>query len=421
MPDCLIINPKIKAGDPKENTGYPFEMLSGTGVAFKLCRALLDRVAGGELCAVCGEPRVIDSAGLKACLHSMVDLVCVATIADVMPLIDENRTFVKYGLSMLRKGTRPAFRELFSVAGIAIEQVDVHDVAFGVSPRINALGRLGNASAGVELLLTNDKKRIKELSLHMNALNSERRSIQDECFDKCMKLYEKDLNEEGKPKYLFLLLRPDGSYEGVAGIVAGKIREETGLPCAVLSRSQDNKEMLKGSARSGGGLNIVDLLKEHDELLERYGGHAAAAGFTIREENENLLRENMSLDIEKRLTSDPDLLSEKKEAELEIDFEDITQELANALTVLAPFGKGNLKPLLSLRVPASGISGIRFMGQGGKHIKFLVNGLTCIFFRGAETVFSDTGTVGILGFPEVNTWNGRSIVQFAVEHVENLV
>jgi single-stranded-DNA-specific exonuclease len=186
----------------------------------------------------------------------------------------------------------------------------------------------------------------------------------------------------------------------------------------VLSSSQDDRKLLKGSARSGGRLNIVDLLKGHEELLVRYGGHAAAAGFAIREENEDLLRENLSSDMKKRLDAEPDLISEKIEAELEIDLIDITQELANALTILEPFGKGNLKPLLSLRVPASSISRIRFLGQDGKHIKFSAGGLTCMYFRGADTVFPETGTVEILGFPEMNTWNGRSVVQFAVLHVK---
>ena len=404
LPDCIVINPKIKA----EGGGYPFDMLSGTGVAFKLCAAVLDRVyASAE-----------SSEQLRKCLHSLVDLVCVATIADVMPLTDENRTFVKYGLMMLRKGTRQAFKELFSVSGISFEQANVRDIAFGISPRINALGRLGDATDGVELLLTNDEKSVRELALHMNALNDKRRAIQDECLVKCLKLYEEDLDADGKPRHLFLLLRPFGCYEGVAGIVAGKMQEDTGLPCAVLSESHDNKELLKGSARSGAGLNIIGLLKEYNEMFERYGGHAAAAGFTILEKNENLLREKLSEGVEKRLVSEPDLLKEKAEAEAEISPGDVTPELAYALAELAPFGNGNPKPLILLRAPAESISGIRFLGQDGKHIKFSANGINCIYFNGADTVFPDKGTVSIFGFPEINVWNGRSDIQFAVERIE---
>ena len=402
IPGCIMINPKLKS----DGGGYPFEGLSGTGVAFKLCQALADRLAA--------------EGPLRAYLHSMVDLVCIATIADVMPLTDENRTFVKYGLPMLRKGTRPCLRELLVVSGIDPEKLSVREVAFGITPRINALGRIGDASPGVEFFLTDSEDKMRKIACLMNEFNTERRSIQEECFNKCMELYKGDLDEEGLPGHLFLLLRPIGSYEGVAGIVAGKIREETGLPSAVLSESGDDRSVLKGSARGGGKLNLIGLLKAHADLLVRYGGHSSAAGFSLLAENEDLLRERLSSDLRMRLLDEPDLLDESAEAELEINKDDITMELADAIDTLAPFGNGNPRPLLVFTLRAEDIAGLRNMGQGGKHIRFSANGLPCVFFSGAETIFPNGGILRITGCPEINLWNGKRDLQFAVEHVDML-
>ena len=409
LPDCVHINPKLAGG-------YPFEKLAGAGVAFKLCRALLDRIAGESY------------AELRVYLNSLVDLVCVATIADVMPLVDENRTIVKYGLNALKKESRKAFRELLSVSGVKPEKLNVREVAFGLSPRINALGRLDHAADGVELFLTDDAKQIRETVLRMNELNMQRRQIQSECFDKCMELYRDDLDEEGTTRHMFLLLKPDGAYEGVAGIVAGKVREETGLPCAVLSATSDEKGYLKGSARSSGQLNLIDLLKNHSELFERFGGHFAAAGFVLKEENEERLKEALSDDVRAMLKEMPDLLDNAKIAELDIEMKDICYDLVEAVEKLAPFGNGNPKPLFGINVPIEEITNFSRLGKDGKHLKFKADGISFIKFGVSEKDFSDLETaiqtsepkasIRILGCPEINEWNGNRYLQILVEQIE---
>jgi len=218
----------------------------------------------------------------------------------------------------------------------------------------------------------------------------------------------------------FLLLRPTSSHEGVAGIVAGKVREATGKPCAVLTESQDDKELLKGSARSVGRLDVTALLRGHGDLFERLGGHAAAAGFTINEKNLEPLRKALAEDMTKLLEKDPDLLIEKNAAELEIEVSDVTFELIEAIESLSPFGSGNPRPLLSFCVGADKISGIRTMGQDGKHLRFFADGIQCVFFGGADTVFPDEGEVRLSGCPEINEWNGNRNIQFAVAHVDML-
>jgi len=392
MPECVFINPKEGAG----TGGYPYKQLAGAGVAFKLCSALLTRM---------GEAN-------RSILNDLIDLVCVATIADVMPLTDENRTFVKYGLSKLRKGSRPAFSELLAVSGIDKANLTARSVAFGIAPRLNALGRLGTASEAIEFFITDDGNRIKEIAERMDRLNSERRLIQDMCFRECM-----DLVESGAG---FLLLKPACSHEGVAGIVAGKVREATGKPCAVLTETQEDKGSLKGSVRSRGRLDVISLLRKHGGLFERLGGHAAAAGFTIKEKNLELLREALTADIAHMLEDDPDLLTERKDVELEVGAGDVTEELAEAIEKLAPFGEGNPRPVLALNMPAESISGLRSMGQDGKHLRFTAGGIMCVFFGGAGTAIPGTGTIRIAGCPEMNEWNGNRNIQFAVEHIDVL-
>jgi len=401
IPDCVLINPKIIP----ESGGYPFEKLAGAGVAFKLCAALLTHLEDGSRESL---------RELRSFLGNMLDLVGVATIADVMPLVDENRTFVKYGGALLWKGTRPAFSVLMTNAGIEPAKLKVRDVAFGISPRINAIGRLGDASEAVEFFLTDDETRMNEIAGRMEKLNAERRKIQDECYLDCMEL------AGAAPGALFLLLKPANSHEGVAGIVAGKVRDATGLPCAVLTETQDDKELLKGSVRSAGRLDVIALLRKHGELFERFGGHSAAAGFTISESNVSKLRETLSEEIAGMLVSDPDLLKDDEEAELEIDTTDVTVALAEAVEGLAPFGVGNPKPALLLRVPAGGIKGIRTMGQDGKHLRFMADGIPCVYFGGSKTRFPETGTVRIIGCPEINEWNGQRNIQFAVIYVDVL-
>ena len=396
LPDCIHVNPKLYA---RGDSGYPNKMLSGTGVAYKFCGALIRRMPEG----------LINPSSLS----SLIDLVCVATVADVMPLTGENRTFVKYGLSMLRRGRRPAFRALISVSGINPAKLDTRDIGFGLAPRINALGRMEDASEGVEFFLTDDEERIRSIAARMNAFNQNRQRIQEEVVSDCLKLIE--------PAEKFLWLRPDNAHEGVAGIVAGKIREKTGLPCAVITKTlDDGEELLKGSARGAGRLDLISLLRGHAELFERLGGHSAAAGFSVRLENEAKLRKLLSQDLVNMLAADPGLLDNKPEAELEIAAADVTRGLAEAIESLGPFGQGNEKPLFSITTPVEEIAGIRVIGQDSKHLRFFVGGVQCVYFWGGKTVFPASGTVDILGCPEINEWNGDRNIQFAVKRVDML-
>jgi len=235
-----------------------------------------------------------------------------------------------------------------------------------------------------------------------------------------MTLYDADLSLEGTPRHRFLLLKPEEAHEGVSGIVAGKVREITGFPCAVLSESQEAEGFLKGSARSVGKLDLISLFRRYSEMFERLGGHAAAAGFLILEEKENSLREALSRDLDAMLKEDPGLLDETEDADIEIDILDVVPELVEAIEKLSPFGNGNPKPVIRICVPADSIERIRYLSGEGKHIKFISGGVPFIFFGGGDTVFPESGAVEVFGCLDTNNWNGRREIQFAVKHI-NLI
>ena len=409
IPDCLVVNPK------REGARYPFMEICGCAVAFKLACAVYDRLAGegadkdGPLCL---PPR--------PWLTGFVDLVALATVADVVPLVDENRTFVKHGLALMRKGRRPALNALFEAAQIPFATATARDLAFGIAPRINAAGRLGDASEGVELFLTEDEARRRGIAAGMNERNAERREIQNRCFADCMELAAKDPGP-------FLLLRPAHAHEGVSGIVAGHVREATGLPCAVLAVSvnQEANRLLKGSARSAGRLDLIALLRRHEALFEHVGGHRAAAGFTIQEENEAALREALCKDLALLLEADGALLADEKKPEIALRPDEVTLALAQAFSRMAPFGMGNPPPLVSVMLRAGQITQIRTMGADGKHARFDAAGIPAVWFGGAETLeelFCDTAdkkdaALEMAGAPEENIWNGVSGLQFSVESI----
>ncbi|GHU64618.1 single-stranded-DNA-specific exonuclease RecJ [Clostridia bacterium] len=396
-PGCVFLNPK--------RGGYPFTKLCGAGVAFKLCSAVENfrvRETGGEN---------------RSILQSLVDLVCIATIADVMPLIDENRTLVKYGLGLIRSARRPALAAIFKVAGIDPAAATVRDIAFGIAPRINAAGRLGDAAEAVALFLTDDEVRMREGAAQLDRRNAERRHLQDECLRECLDLAEAERVWNGVERACFLMLEPDAAHEGISGIVAGKVREATGLPCAVLAKTKDGE--LKGSARSAGRLDVTALLRGRAGYFLRLGGHAAAAGFSLRKEDALRAKEDLTKDLLALLEADPEMLHEETHVDLRIESSDITPALAEALVALAPFGQGNPIPALAFRAKASIVSSVKAMGGNGVHVRFRAADVPCVWFSGTAPLtalldrFPDE-ELEFVGCPEINVWNGRKSLQFTV-------
>jgi len=391
VPACPSIDPK------KPDSSYPFGGLCGCGTAFKLTQAIKNKYYAAD-------------ERVRAAVNSNLDLVAIATIADVMPLTDENRTLVKYGLKTLNAGKRWQLSALAEGIGLKPGEISAHNIAFGIAPHLNAAGRMGNAAHAVELLKAEDVDCAKSIVADLIARNIERRSAQDEASTAC----EQIIDERYANDY-FILVKPPHVHEGVSGIVAGMIKEKYSRPAAVLApATEDGAELLKGSVRSIPGIDIISLLRAHEDLFIRLGGHAMAAGFTIRAENEDALREKVGSDVKALAEKEPELLSPLPSADTDILPKEASIELAITLERFEPTGAGNPKPILCLRGQTP--EALRRIGADKRHLKFFVGRLECIMFaRGEEPVeLPKDGPIDLYGSLEVNRWNGRENTQFIV-------
>ncbi|MDR2611214.1 MAG: single-stranded-DNA-specific exonuclease RecJ [Clostridiales Family XIII bacterium] len=400
LPDCPLIDPKAPG------SAYPFKGLSGCGVAFKTAQALRLRYFPAD-------------EDLRAELNAMLDLVAVATIADVVPLIDENRTLVKYGLAELNARRRAAFSELSAAIKLKGE-ITSYSVAFGIAPHINAAGRMEDAEPVVKLFVSEDAEERAGIISGLVRNNVERRAVQDKAFEDCVKIV--DGRDKGE---LFLLIRPERVHEGIAGIVAGKLKDAYHRPCAVLS--EEHKEhkgdgsfcaMLKGSARSIAGVDIIGMLRSHAELFVKLGGHAMAAGFTLPEANEQTLRDALNADMDELVSGNPALLRPSVRIDAEISASEATIELAAAIDAFEPTGEGNPRPRIGVK--DAQVADVRRIGEDGAHISFTADGLKCVFFRVPDEAgarISDGARLSLAGRLNLNTWNGVTTAQLIVDSV----
>ncbi len=381
-----ILNPKRK------DCEYPFKGLCGGGVALKLLSAITTKLGKSN-------KLIID----------LMDLVALGTSADLVPLRDENRVFVHYGLQTLRTTRRPGLRELLKVAKVDLDRdLSVTQVIFHVAPRINAAGRLGDANRAVELLTTTDTVRAKELAIELDAENKNRQIIQQSVVDDAILMVNSTVNLE-KDKAIVLGSR--GWHQGVVGIAASKIKEEFNRPAIIISF--DGEGNGKGSARSLKGLDLYDALRETSNHLDNFGGHAMAAGLAISESNLTDFRIAF-LSHANSILSDDDL-----EPTLYLDsrilLNDINHRFMEFLKKLSPYGPGNMRPKFAVE-NAHVVGNPKVIGNGD-HIRFQVRQNQSTFdvvgFGLAEH-YQDL----ILGHPvdiacvvEINVWKGKESIQ----------
>jgi single-stranded-DNA-specific exonuclease len=401
LPDCPLIDPKAP------ESKYPFPGLSGCGVAFKTAQALRLRYFDGD-------------DDLRAKLNSMLDLVAIATVADVVPLTDENRTLVKYGLAEINAGRRPALAELTSAMGLR-KKITAYNIAFGIAPHINAAGRMADAEPVVKLFTCADATERAKIIAELVRHNAERRATQENAVQECEKIVD-SLMDKTSDENLFLLVRPHKIHEGIAGIVAGKLKNRYNRPTAVLSReasiSDDEGVFLKGSARSVEGVDIISMLRSHEHLFTKLGGHAMAAGFTLPEEREDELRAALNADMSELLKCDSTLLEPKARVDAEIKEPEATIEFTEALDAFEPTGSGNPKPAVIIKNAL--ISNVRRIGGDSKHLSFTADGLRCMRFNAAESDFANIiegAEVSLTGRLEVDEWNGTKTVKLFVDSV----
>jgi single-stranded-DNA-specific exonuclease len=314
LPDAFAVLDPLK---PFCN--YPFKYLSGAGIAFKLAQGVADRIGRREMPL------------------QYLDLVALAGAADIVPLIDENRILVNEGMKLINEKPRPGIEALIEKSNIHPGNLNTGQIVFTLAPRINAVGRLGDAERAVELLITKDKSHAIQLAQVLETENYERRKIDVDTYDNALSLIEStmDLKEE-----LAIILHQEAWHPGVIGIVASRLVEKYYRPTIMLTTVDG---VAKGSARSISNFNIYDALKQCEDLLIHFGGHQAAAGLAVEVEKINDFKLKFNKIVKESITEN-DLLPEIH-IDSKLKFSEITPKFLRILELFSPFGPGNMRPM----------------------------------------------------------------------------
>ena len=374
LPDCPILHPVV--------SGYPCEELCATGVAHKLSAALRgERAAASDL-----------------------DLVALATVADLVPLRGENRALVRRGLAVARRGHRPGLRALMGAASVQPERLDEGDIAFRLAPRINAAGRLYRADAGVELMLTGDSDRAAAIAAELDRANHERRATEREVLNGAERARAE--LPAGLGDAPALVLAGEGWHPGVVGIVASRLAERHLRPVVLIALDGEGRG--RGSGRSVAGFDLLGGLRACERHLDRYGGHRAAAGLEIEAVRVGAFRETFLAHVSEALPGGHGARVESLDAV--VDGEALGLEVARQFDRLAPFGKSN--PEVRLLVPAARVGEVRAMGDGDRHARFtLTSGSrrargVAFGVNGGLVAAGEAGPLDVSVRLELNEWNG---------------
>jgi len=351
LPDAHAVLDPLKPG-----CNYPFKYLSGAGVAFKLARAVGDRV------------------GKKDIALKYLDLVALAGAADIVPLVDENRILVREGLEQINNNPRPGIRALIKIARMEPGNLSAGQIVFTIAPRINAVGRLGDAERAVSLFTTTDHKEAEQLAQVLEGENFERRKLDEVTFSHAVELVEDTLDLDNN---IGIVLHHDDWHPGVIGIVASRLVEKYYRPSVMLTTIDG---IAKGSARSIPGFNIYEALQSCEELLIQFGGHEAAAGLAVKIENVPAFRKKFNSIL-------ADSIAEKDiKPEIHIDtkisLSEITPKFVRILNQFAPFGPGNMRPTFMAENVCL-VYPPRIVGTN--HI------ITCLKQNGSDKIFDSIG------------------------------
>ncbi|MBD5133817.1 MAG: single-stranded-DNA-specific exonuclease RecJ [Clostridiales bacterium] len=376
--------------DPRRpDCPYPFPELAGVGVALKLAQAM------------------VPQAERQAVFRRAGELAAIGTVADVMRLTDENRSLVRQGLELLAHTKRPGLRALLREAGLDPGAVPTAvTVSYGLAPRINAAGRMEQAMAALELLLTRDEERGEAMAHALCRLNRERQTIEQHIYDQCVKLLEEQPALAGPA----IVLAGEGWHQGVVGIVASRLAEKYACPAVMISLESGQG---KASCRSFGGFNLFGALEQCAQLFEAYGGHEMAAGFTILEENIPDFRRLFCSLVSDYAGGAPMESSIDVDAEID-DCALLTTAQVESLSALEPFGSGNPKPVFLLR--GGCVVSCCDVG-GGRHLKMKLRRdgvvLDAIFFsaNSAACGVSAGERLDVIFTPQINEFRGSRTVQ----------
>ncbi|MGE5175008.1 MAG: single-stranded-DNA-specific exonuclease RecJ [Hyphomicrobiales bacterium] len=393
LPEAIaVLNPKRK------DCAYPFKDLAGVGVVFKLVQGLAAR-----------RPEILSPEFVERNL----DLVALGTIADVVPLLGENRIFAKKGLDRLCNSDKPGIVALKEVAGLRARRVESGHVAYILAPRINAAGRLGNAESGVRLLLSTDPSEAAIIAESLEEDNTNRKKIDESTLEDA--LYQ--LNRLGGDLPPAIVLWSEQWHPGVLGIVASRLIERFHRPTVLIAT--DGEEG-KGSGRSIPGFDVCQALQECREHLVGFGGHSYAAGLTIRAEELDAFRDKLCAVVKDRIR--PDDYVPKLSIDGPLDLADLNEGLVQFLDRLSPFGIGNAEPLFVAEdVRLSGPP----MVVSKNHLKMSIrqNGrdLDCIGFgmgHLAGTLATEPGRIAVAFVPTINVWQNRARLQLKLRDIQ---
>lgn len=401
--DC-VINPK------QNDCEYPFKSLCGAGVALKFSEKLV-KAMGGDFNEY----------------EELYQFAAIATVCDVVDLLDENRILVKYGLNLINNTKNQGLKALIKATGLENKEISEYHFGFVLGPCINATGRLETADLSVELLITEDENRAIELANKLFELNKIRQDLTTESVERVIEKLKRDLD----PKEKVILIYDKDIHESIAGIVAGRIRETFNLPTIVITTG---KEIPKGSARSIESYNMFEELNKCKEYIEKFGGHPMAAGLSVREENLKLLKDALN---EKCTLSDEDVIPVVRiDSPLPLSY--LNEELISQIEKLRPFGKCNNSPLFAVKDLE--VTRMFFMGKDKRFMKFkfkidefkFVDGINFDKYDDFEEEFTDTygkerflhlldnGYGGfkmdIIYYPSINEFNGKKSVQVTIKN-----
>ena len=383
-----ILNPKCK------DSNYPYPELAGVGVAFKLGQA------------------IIKSLGLADdIILGYLDLVAIGSTADIVPLIDENRIFVKEGLKLINHSKKPGIRALLKVSALNDKAISTGQIVFVLAPRINAVGRMGDAEHAVKLLTTENWQEAWEIANLLENENRMRKNIDEGTFREARNIIEQNFDLSAN---FGLVLAQEGWHPGVIGIVASRVVEKYYRPTIMISV---DTEFGKGSARSIAGFDIYNAIKKCEDLLIAFGGHKYAAGLTIEKDKIQEFRKRFNEIAQMELSED--LLRPKLKIDSEIRFSEITPRLVQLLKLFAPFGPQNMRPVFqSNNLQVVGTPTI----VGRNHLKFKVRQDEIVFdaigFNLGELIYRiDPGApnLDLVYVVEENTYLGRTALQLRVK------
>ncbi|MFW5998517.1 MAG: single-stranded-DNA-specific exonuclease RecJ [Halanaerobiaceae bacterium] len=380
--------------DPYQgNDAYPFSQLAGVGVAFKLCQALEKQVSNN----------FINSFLLK-----QLDIVAIGSVADIVPLKDENRILVSKGLDIISKTNKLGLKTLIDQLGLDSKNLTPGQIGYILAPPLNAAGRMKSADLGIKLLITENKQKAKELAGELVSINKKRQQEEQKTFKQAVNMIE-DINLN---KQKAIILSSKKWHPGIIGIVASRLVEKYYYP-VILIALQDN--IGKGSCRSINNLNIYNTLKKCSTYLMNYGGHSQAAGLTIKKKNIKKFKNQISNYLNKKLEKN-DLIPVLN-LDVIIDIEDINKNLLNQINKLKPFGVGNPEPrILINRVK---VKNSFTVGKNNEHLKLkLENNLEAIAFElGHLNNLVKNKTINLAACISINKWNNREKIQLKVKDI----